>query len=93
MPTANTDASVLTKAKRDMALYSWKNQQTTAVNSGQTNFLAEQSSYQSGQVVTQRNIGCGVCAQITATPTSVIINYPFRGSGGGGPTNGASPGQ
>jgi hypothetical protein len=76
-----------------MALYSWKNQQTTAVNSGQTNFLAEQSSYQSGEVVTQRNVGCGVCAQITATPTSVVINYPFRGSGGGGPTSGASPGQ
>jgi hypothetical protein len=93
MPTANTDASVLTKAKRDMALYSWKAQQTAQVNAGGTNVLAEQSSYQSGQIVTQRNVGCMVCNEITATPTSVIINYPFRGSGGGGPTSGASPGQ
>lgn len=93
MPTANTDASVLTKMKRDMALYSWKNQQTTAVNNGQTVVLAEQPTYQSGQVVTQRNLGCMACNMITATPTSVIINYPFRGSGGGGATSGAFPGQ
>lgn len=93
MPTANTDASTITKRNRNMALYAWKNQQTTAVNSGQTVFLAEQAQYQSREVVEQRIQGCIACAEVTVGTNSVIINYPFRGSGGGGPTNGASPGQ
>jgi hypothetical protein len=87
------DASIITKKNRDIALYAWKNQQTTAVNTGQNTILAEQPTYQSGEVVTQRQLGCIACAQVTATPTSVIINYPFVGSGGGGPTGGAFPGQ
>lgn len=87
------DASLITKRNRDVALYAWKNQQNNLVNSGGNTILAEQPSYQSGQVVTQRNLGCIACAQVTATPTSVVINYPFVGSGGGGPTGGAFPGQ
>ena len=93
MSTTVRDASLITKKNRDIALYAWKNQQTTAVNNGQTVVLAEQPTYQSGQVVTQRNLGCVACGQVTATPTSVVINYPFVGSGGGGPTGGAFPGQ
>lgn len=93
MSVTNRDASLITKKNRDVALYAWKNQQTTAVNNGQTTFLAEQPSYQSHQIITERNIGCGACAEVTATATSVVINYPFNGSGGGGPTGGASPGQ
>lgn len=93
MSTTNRDASLITKRNRDVALYAWKNQQNNLVNSGGTTVLAEQPTYQSGQVVTQRNLGCVACAQVTATPTSVIINYPFVGSGGGGPTGGAFPGQ
>lgn len=93
MSTTNRDASTITKRNRDVALYSWKNQQTTAVNNGVNTILAEQPNTQSGQVVTQRNIGCGACAQVTATATSVVINYPFNGPGGGGPTGGAFPGQ
>ncbi len=93
MSTTVRDASIITKKNRNIALYAWKQQQTTAVNSGQTVFLAEQPSYQSHAVVTDRNIGCAECANVTATATSVVINYPFVGSGGGGPTGGASPGQ
>jgi hypothetical protein len=93
MSTTVRDASWITKRNRDVALYAWKNQQNTQVNAGGTNVLAEQPSYQSGQVVTNRNVGCMACSQVTATATSVVINYPFVGSGGGGPTNGASPGQ
>lgn len=92
MPPANRDASTITKRNRDIALYSWKNQQNTSVNNGATNVLEEQPTYQSGQVVTQRNVGCMACNNVVATPTSVVINYPFVGSGGGGPTNGAFPG-
>lgn len=93
MSTTVRDASLITKKNRDIALYAWKAQQTAQVNTGGTNVLAEQPTYQSGQVVTQRNLGCVACAQVTATPTSVVINYPFVGSGGGGPTGGAFPGQ
>ncbi len=93
MSTTVRDASLITKKNRDIALYAWKTQQTNAVNSGSTVVLAEQPTYQSGQVVTQRNLGCVACGQVTATATSVVINYPFVGSGGGGPTGGAFPGQ
>ena len=93
MSTTNRDASTITKRNRNIALYAWKNQQTTAVNSGQTVFLAEQAQYQSREVVEQRIQGCSDCANVTATATSVVITYPFVGSGGGGPTGGASPGQ
>ena len=92
MSTTVRDASWITKKNRDIALYAWKNQQTTSVNGGATNVLAEQPTYQSGQVVSQRNVGCMACAQVTATATSVVIEYPFAGSGGGGPTGGAFPG-
>jgi hypothetical protein len=93
MSTTVRDASLITKKNRDIALYAWKNQQNTFVNAGGTSVLAEQPTYQSGQVVTQRNLGCVACGQVTATATSVVINYPFVGSGGGGPTGGAFPGQ
>jgi hypothetical protein len=93
MSTTVRDASLITKRNRDIALYAWKNQQNTFVNAGGTNVLAEQPTYQSGQVVSQRNLGCVACSQVTATATSVVINYPFVGSGGGGPTGGAFPGQ
>jgi hypothetical protein len=93
MSTTVRDASLITKRNRDIALYAWKNQQNTYVNAGNTSVLAEQPTYQSGQVVTQRNLGCVACSQVTATATSVVINYPFVGSGGGGPTGGAFPGQ
>lgn len=93
MSTTNRDASIITKRNRDVALYAWKNQQNTLVNSGGTTVLAEQPTYQSGQVVTNRNLGCVACAQVTTTTNTVVINYPFVGSGGGGPTGGAFPGQ
>ena len=93
MSTTVRDASLITKKNRDIALYAWKNQQNTYVNAGNTSVLAEQPNTQSGQVVTQRNLGCIACSQVTATATSVVINYPFVGSGGGGPTGGAFPGQ
>jgi hypothetical protein len=94
MSTTVRDASWITKKNRDVALYSWKNQQNTIVNAGGVSFLAEQPSYQSGQVISQRNLGCTYCATNVSTGTnSVVINYPFVGSGGGGPTGGAFPGQ
>jgi hypothetical protein len=93
MSTTVRDASWITKKNRDVALYAWKNQQNNVVNAGGTTLLAEQPTYQSGQVVTQRNLGCLACSQVTATATSVVINYPFVGPGGGGPTGGAFPGQ
>lgn len=93
MSTTVRDASLITKKNRDIALYAWKQQQTTAVNNGVNTILAEQPNTQSAQIVLQRNLGCDACAQVTATATSVVINYPFNGSGGGGPTGGAFPGQ
>lgn len=93
MSTTVRDASWITKRNRDVALYAWKNQQNNLVNAGGNTILAEQPSYQSGQVVTQRNLGCVACAQVTVGTNSVEINYPFGGSGGGGPTGGAFPGQ
>ena len=93
MSTTVRDASIITKKNRNIALYAWKNQQTTAVNNGQTVFLAEQPTYQSLAVVTDRNIGCAECNNVVVGTNSVVINYPFVGSGGGGPTGGASPGQ
>lgn len=93
MSTTVRDASLITKKNRDIALYAWKNQQNTFVNTGGTSVLTEQPTYQSGEVVTQRNLGCIACAQVTTGTNSVVINYPFVGSGGGGPTGGAFPGQ
>ena len=94
MSTTVRDASIITKKNRDVALYAWKNQQETIVNAGGTVFLAEQPTYQSAQIITQRNLGCAYCATSVSTGTnSVVINYPFVGSGGGGPTGGAFPGQ
>lgn len=93
MGTSNRDASVITKKNRDQALYAYKNQINTAVAAGQTVLLAEQPSYQTHQVITERNIGCGVCANITQTATLSIINYEFNPSGSGGATGGAFPGQ
>ena len=93
MSVSNRDASLITKKNRDQALYAYKNQINTAVNSGQTVVLAEQPNTQSGQIVTQRNIGCGVCANISTSATYNIINYDFNPVSGGGPTGGAFPGQ
>jgi hypothetical protein len=93
MSVSNRDASLITKKNRDQALYAYKNQINIAVNSGQTVVLAEQPNTQSGLIVTQRNIGCGVCANISTSATYNIINYEFNPSGSGGATGGAFPGQ
>ena len=92
MSTTVRDASWITKKNRDVALYAWKNQQNTIVNAGGVSLLAEQASYQSGEVVTQRNLGCQACSFVSTGTNAVIINYPFVGTGGGGPTGGAFPG-
>ena len=93
MSTTVRDASWITKKNRDLALYSWKSQQQTALNNG-TTILAEQPNTQLGEVVTNRNLGCTYCAtNVSANAVSNVITYPFTGSGGGGPTGGAFPGQ
>ena len=94
MSVSNRDASLITKKNRDQALYAYKNQINNAVNSGQTVVLAEQPNTQSGQIVTQRNIGCGVCANISTSGVYNIINYDFNpGTCGGASAAGAFPGQ
>lgn len=94
MSTTVRDASWITKKNRDVALYSWKNQQTTAVNNGVNTILAEQPNTQSGQVISERNLGCMYCqTNVSVNAVSNVVTYPFVGSGGGGPTGGASPGQ
>ena len=95
MSTTVRDASWITKKNRDVALYSWKSQQTTALNNG-TTILAEQPNTQVSQVVTNRNLGCMYCqtnVSVNTSQTSNVVTYPFTGSGGGGPTGGAFPGQ
>jgi hypothetical protein len=94
MSTTVRDASWITKKNRDVALYSWKNQQTTAVNNGVNTVLAEQPNTQSGQVISNRNLGCMYCqTNVSVTAVSNVVTYPFVGSGGGGATGGAFPGQ
>lgn len=93
MSVSNRDASLITKKNRDQALYAYKNQINTAVAAGQTVVLAEQPNTQSAQIVTQRNIGCGVCANISTSAVYNIPNYEFNPVTSGGPTGGAFPGQ
>lgn len=94
MSTTVRDASWITKKNRDVALYSWKQQQTNAVNSGQNTILAEQPNTQVGEVITNRNLGCMYCqTNVATTATTNVVTYPFNGPGGGGPTGGAFPGQ
>lgn len=93
MSTTVRDASWITKKNRDVALYAWKSQQETALNNG-TTILAEQPNTQISQVITNRNLGCMYCqTNVATTATTNVVTYPFNGSGGGGPTGGAFPGQ
>ena len=93
MSTTVRDASWITKKNRDVALYSWKSQQQTALNNG-TTILAEQPNTQLGEVITNRNLGCMYCqTNVSVTATTNIVTYPLAGTGSGGPTAGASPGQ
>jgi hypothetical protein len=94
MSTTVRDASLITKRNRDVALYAFNRARVVALNAG-TTVQPEQPTYQSHVIVTERNIGCGACATgqtVAPNGTSVQINYPFVGSGGGGPTGGAFPG-
>lgn len=92
MSTTVRDASWITKKNRDVALYSWKSQQQTALNNG-TTILAEQPNTQISQVITNRNLGCMYCqTNVSANAVSNVVTYPLAGTGGG-PTGGAFPGQ
>ena len=54
MPTANYDASILTKRKRAIALFTFYNTNNASVNAG-TSVRREQPDTQLGEVVTQRH--------------------------------------
>jgi hypothetical protein len=79
MPTANTDASTITKQKQQRALSAYYNQ-LTALN-GNTVFR-EQPNTQMASVRLDRIQGCA--SQVTSVTT-----YPFRGGFNSGP-NGPS---
>jgi hypothetical protein len=54
MPTANYDASILTKRKRATALFTFYSANNASVNAG-TSVRREQPDTQLGEVVCQRN--------------------------------------
>jgi hypothetical protein len=80
MSTRNFDSSILTKRKRDKALGAYANAVNAAINNnnGVQTVRTTQPTYQSGEVVTQQNLGKCACV------TDALANpYPFNPSGGG----------
>jgi hypothetical protein len=76
MPTANTDASTITKQKQQRALSAYYNQLTS--QNGNTVFR-EQPNTQMASVRLDRIQGCA--SQVTSVTT-----YPFRGGFHSGPS-------
>lgn len=74
MSTRNYDASVITKRARDKALGAFATAIDAAVNKegGVATVRTTQPTYQSGEVVTQENLG--VCACVTDRADNP---YPF----------------
>lgn len=79
MSTTNYDSSLLTQRRRDKALGAYANAINAAINNnaGVQTVRTTQPTYQSGQVVTQQNLGKCYCIQdAKANP------YGFNPSGG-----------
>lgn len=77
MTVTNFDSSLLSKKKRDKALYTWRLSNDSARNSGTATVLVEQPTFQSGSVVSNRKMGASVCGCNTAEDAS--MNYQFNG--------------
>lgn len=93
MPTAIYDASLITRQNRGKAIYAYYSTMNTNIAAGTPTIRKEQSQPPSAAIIVQRTVGGMAENLITRTGNTTTIDYPFRGSGGGGPTNGASPGQ
>jgi len=88
MPTAVYDASWITRKNRDVALSSFKNQLTSAVNAG-TSLLRAQPNTQMAEVNTQANLGCANACATSGTTCLDNTNSPYDFRGGAntsGPT-------
>lgn len=77
MTLTNFDSSLLSKKKRDKALYTWRLSNDTKRNSGDTTVLVEQPTFQSGSVVNNRKMGASVCGCDRTKDAS--MNYEFNG--------------
>jgi len=78
MTLTNFDASQITQKKRNKALSSWKRFNTVLINTG-TSVRMEQPSFQSGNVVSQRNQGSIACGCNPQVEDDSTMDYPFTG--------------
>lgn len=80
MTLTNFDASQLSLRKRNKALASWKVFNDTLVNSG-SSILQEQPSFQTSQVISQRNLGKVSCGCIPSSDglDASVSTYQFNG--------------
>lgn len=80
MTLTNMDCSVLSMRKRNKALAAWNVTNVTAVAAG-TSVRQEQPTYQSSQIITQRNLGKVACGCIPSADglDASTKNYPFNG--------------
>ena len=93
MPNTVYDASLITRQNRGKTIYAYSVAQAAAITAGTPTVLKVQSQPPSAEILIQSNFGGIAENLITRTRNTTTIDYPFRGTGGGGPTNGASPGQ